>query len=163
MKTFLIRHTKALAEYFIRLVKPLAWISTRKSSTKSWAVFEGHYRSLNVALFHQGTGAEMMAEKVEGTLCVTESADSNLRDGLVLDEISAEGFILVLFWLIRFKKESTNVTYVFKCSYRHSCNFLHNHFMCQWRNIDSGGTNGIIASVYGTITLITKILYKTLL
>ena len=52
---------------------------------------------LNVALFHQGTGAEMMAEKVEGTLCVTESADSNLRDGLVLDEISAEGFILVLF------------------------------------------------------------------
>jgi hypothetical protein len=39
----------------------------------------------------------MMAEKVEGTLCVTESADSNLRDGLVLDEISAEGFILVLF------------------------------------------------------------------
>ena len=26
MKTFLIRHTKALAEYFIRLVKPLAII-----------------------------------------------------------------------------------------------------------------------------------------
>ena len=37
-----------------------------------------------------------MAEKVEGTLCVTEST-GNLRDGLVLDEISAEGFIWVLF------------------------------------------------------------------
>ena len=73
-----------------------------------------------------GVAAEMMAEQVEGTGGVTESA-GNLRDGLVLDEISAEGFILALLWLIRFKKESADVTYVFRCSYRHSCNFPHRH------------------------------------
>jgi hypothetical protein len=62
-----------------------------------------------------GLTPEMMGQNVESSWGVSEGPGRLLRRP-TFDKVSAQGFVLPLLGLARFKEESPDKTYVFRCS-----------------------------------------------